>query len=977
MRGTATTNRDRRQFQRPSNTISNNNNRTGVRYTIDYQDYDDTPDNMNIDPNSHSHIPGNDNDNHNHNENSNDNANANANAQYCEYLRLESPSPALSESDDHSNYNYSHNAHHIRTAQSQSRPHSQPQELDSELDAFALLSTTNANSNTNETHPRPASASSIASSFIERASSVFQETSSAVQEVIKHGTFFTAKPDTSSASCDADTDADTDIHDNLNANLSQDSYFFENYTSNEHAHAIPLRHIQSSPTQQHLLSGGATLAGLRAGQQLHQGQGQYSDFTMKRSISTPLTFLQSRRGSAFGRVQSNSSLYEQKPEAALPSAVHVPLTNRSSAFGPVPVGLQVNVNVNTAVALALAAQKCNLDIKSVVSEGDASTGDISSNSNKSLTAQKFKEIKERRRLRLKNNSRKNQDRDRGSNVSVAGSESESVNMTVNANVNAVESVAVMPFTAATLAIDTIAMEVAIDTTSIQANDLIPTDIKPQQIVCDGEEEEGEVENSLIGEIFGDQDRQIPSSPAPPSPSYQKFEDDHALNGVGEAVNMNMNMHMSPYSLSHHSSNPPLPLSRRRTANANTARNHGVTSKHVIKPQPRLVLPSTCRSPRSHESSSLSKSTAKSGLSGNYSSQTHYTFSAGSVTSSVAEADREVRDTNRRELRRFKMDDADGTMSVHSMQSLQSSDTTSTNPHAYLALTSNSVPLREGANMQIERFFARNGSHANGGSGSGSGSYFHPSIGSANGSISGNGNGTGNGSGSGRPPAMNPKSPANTISSHSVSVGHSTSSGEDVPPQLIIKKRFGSGKKVLPLAQSEGYSKLGLDTFGSTGLSSNSNSSKSSSSKSSKSQHKDRTRSYQKMRTSTPSPGPLSNSPQSQYSSASPIKAPMTPISPHQFQSNQSSIEKRADVTRPKFSRFPADGAGAGGQHNIPSNKFHLVSPSNSIGHGHDEGVALNRHGGRQQGAFHRASKSAVTPERISDEMSGFRRASMS
>ena len=674
---------------------------------------------------------------------------------------------------------------------------------------------------------------------------------------------------------------------------------------------------------------------------------------MKRSISTPLTFLQSRRGSAFGRVQSSSSLYEQKPEPlpalVSPSAahVHLPSTNRSSAFGP--VGLQANANA--AFTVAAPTQKCNLDIKSVVSESDASTGDISSNSNatstatstatvnacnKSLTAQKFKEIKERRRLRLKKTSQMNQDR--GGNVSVAGSEP----------VTVVESVAVVTSTAAaaTLAIDAIAMDAPMDT-SKDAQDLPPTDIKPNQILSDRGEEEEEDDNSLIGEMFGDQDRQIPSSPAPPSPSYQKFEDDHALNGVGEAANINTHI-------------PPLPLSRRRTAS--TPRNHGVTSKYVIKPQPRLVLPSKCRSPRSHESSSLSKSTAKSGLSGNYSSQTHHTFSPGSVTSSVAEADREVRDTNRRELRRFKMDDTDGTMSVHSMQSLQSSDTTSTNPHAYLALTSNSVPLREGANMQIERFFARNGSRATGGSGSGSGSYFHPSIGSANGSVSGNGNG------SGRPPAMNPKSPANTISSNSVSVG---SSGEDVPPQLIIKKRFGSGKKVLPLAQSEGYSKLGLDTYGSNGLSSNSNSSKSSSSKSSKSQHKDRTRLYQKMRTSTPSPGPLSNSPL--YSLASPVKTPMTPISPHQFHGN---IEKRANVTRPTVSRFPA---GASGQRGLPSNKFHLVSPSNSSGRGHDGGAAaLNRHGNRQQGAFHRASiHSVVTPERNRDEMSGFRRASMS
>ena len=828
------------------------------------------------------------------------------------YLRLESPNPNniddLDDNDSHLHSLSSYaNAHQVtnNTASNCSSNHQRrsiggnddDDDDDDQLDAFFFNDNNTNNAPIDDRHgPRPVSATSIASSFIEKASSVLQETSSAVQEVIKHRTF-----------CGSTV---TNTTTNKHAEQHDPSSFT----------AVPLRHIQSSPTQQHLLS------------EEHQQP------IMKRSISTPLTFSQSRRGSAFGRVQSSSSLHEP-----------IPIKTRTSAFDSVG-GIGIGIH---------DSQVTPSSIKSVLSDASSSTtvattnivtasvpvpvsaiDELSVSSNK-LTAQALKKIKERRRKKkssLKNRSGPVKDSDNVQMKVQEGNEEET--QTIMSSPNTVKHTT---FQASPQHIHTHSASDSANEqeryTQVESNLSNGGLTESYKILNSGEwTYNTEGEDSLIGNKFGvgQIQMQIPSSPAPPSPSYQKFDDDHALTQVGMGIGADGHGHLS---------NPPLPYQRRSSINKNahplgTTRNHAANGKNVIKPKPRLVLPSTTmnaavgsRSPCSQESSFFSKSTSKSTSSGNASSHTQYTLNSGnastsgnrSVTSSVAEADKEVRDTNRREWRRFQKDDADGTMSV---QSIQSSDTTSTNPHAYLALTSNSPHLREGANMQIERFFARNGSHASGGGG---------------------GFTTGSVSGYGRPPTMNSKSPANTISSNSISIGHSTSSGEDVPPQLIIKAKKVSGKKVLPfVAPLEGYSKLGLD--GSIGPSSSScsTSSKSSSSKSSKSHRKDRTRLYQKMRTSTPSPGPLNNSP---YSSASPVKTPMTPISPHQF---QSSIETRGHVTRPSVCRFPAHGGG--GHHNLPSNKFHLVSPN------HDGDVAVRRHGNIQQGAFRRARRT-ITPER--------------
>ena len=787
------------------------------------------------------------------------------------YLRLESPSPNINDLDD----NDSNNDHHQAQAQEETQIIHYDDDDDDRLDDF-FFNENNTNSRPLEdSHgPRPASASSIASSFIEKASSVLQETSSAVQEVIKHRTF-------------------------CGSNGNTNGKIYGNGTTKRHSsfQTVPLRHTQSSPTQQHLLSGNCQQP------------------IMKRSISTPLTFLQSRRGSAFGRVQSSSNLLESTTA-----------TVRPSAFDPVGSHNQkqqqslVNANATLSSVKSFgndadidAASSCN------------TTDNLSISSNK-MTAQALKKIKERRRR--KKSSLENRD----DAVSVNGNVK---NVQVKADIHSTT-----PIHKATERL-TSSQEVP-QQERYTNND---GSTEAYQILNSGEwTYNTEGVESVIGSKFEVEQiqMQVPSSPAPPSPCYQKFDDDHALHPVGMGLCGDGDEHSHQHG---HSSNTPLPRQRRSSTSKtahylSSTRNQGANARHVIKPQPRLVLPSTTantalgsRSPCSQESSLLSKSTTKSAHSGNASSQTQYTFNSGSaslscnrsVTSSVAEADREVRDTNRRELRRFQKDDTDGTMSVHS---IQSSDTTSTNPHAYLALTSSSPHLREGANMQIERFFARNGSRATGGGGG----FTNASVG-----------------GYGRPPAMNPKSPANTISSHSVSIGHSTSSGEDVniPPQLIKAKKF-SGKKVLPfVAPPEGYSKLGLD--GPSGLSS---SSFSNSSKSSKSHRKEQARLYQKMRASTPSPGPFNNSP---YSSASPVKTPMTPLSPHQF---QSSIETRGNMTRPNVCRFPTHGGG--GHRNLPSNKFHLVSPN------HDGGVAVRRHGVIQQGAFRRAYRT-ITPEKNGDD----------
>lgn len=668
---------------------------------------------------------------------------ATMNANY--YLRLESPSPVVDRDDN------------LPSALPSDQEH---------FDAFDLPSFDMSNGgNDHEYLPRPASASStassIASTVFKKASSVIQGTSTAVQEVIKHGSLCVGKEVRSTV-----------------PKRSDSSPAFPMDFPRPYVEAIPLRHIQSSPTQHHLdMLGDGPL--------------------MKRSVSTPLSFSQSKSGSAFGRVLSTSSIHESSKRIGM----------RSSAFDP--VGIQKTNSIIPA--------------KSYVS-------DVSSNADVSVASSTFsakatKKIKEKRRIRVSNHVGKDKGIiDRPKSEKTKKVRSKDAHSLVTAQIAKTNTISYKP---------------------------LPED-----------------EDSLVDELRGKE------SPSPiPLPAYQKFDDD---DHSPPPMNIGMS-HLSTTANSNANANPPLPTQPRRRPTAK-----------------RLVLPSGprvgSRSPCSHESSSQSKSTSRSGLSTTNSNQTQSASYSGhassscnrSVTSSVAEADREVRETNRRELRRFTMDDMDGTMSI---QSMQSSDTTSTNLTAYLALTSNSSNLREGASMPFDQFFAHNGDSINGISS-------HPPLASAN------------GSGSGRPPAMTAKSPSNTVSSNSIALSNSSAStGDEAPPPRFIQTKFGGFKKV-GVAPSKLDAKIGL--------SSASSKSKSSSSKSSTKSRRQKL--YQKMRNSTPSPSCNGNP----YT-ASPVKTPGTPISPPNL--NFPPCEQ-TDYPRPHVHRqMPTQG------NHVPYGKFHLVSPN--------------------------------------------------
>lgn len=182
---------------------------------------------------------------------------------------------------------------------------------------------------------------------------------------------------------------------------------------------------------------------------------------------------------------------------------------------------------------------------------------------------------------------------------------------------------------------------------------------------------------------------LPDSPATiPSPAYQEFasDEEHPLlleerpgNSVGSRP-----LH-------------PRPMARTPT--------HSTTQDVAVTPQPRLVLPNKNSSPASQDSASLSRTTTRSSQTNSTSMRTQTTSTATissgqTVTSSLAEADREVMETNRRGRgRREGISDVDGTASAYS------SSTSSTNLNGYVPLSSSPSPLRDGAALPVERFFA--------------------------------------------------------------------------------------------------------------------------------------------------------------------------------------------------------------------------------------------------------------------------------
>lgn len=285
---------------------------------------------------------------------------------------------------------------------------------------------------------------------------------------------------------------------------------------------------------------------------------------------------------------------------------------------------------------------------------------------------------------------------------------------------------------------------------------------------------------------------------------------------------------------------------------------------------RATLQGNNMSPCSQDSCAQSRMTSRSGHSKNTFSTSLSGSCNRSVTSSVAEADKEVRDTNRRELRRRHVNDFDGAVSIHS------SDTTSTNPNAYLALTSNPPPPREGASLPVDRFFAGNASIGVTSHGS------TASCSTINNGLEVNPFSGQNGS------SIYSRSPVKMSNRPMHRIESSFSSGE--PPQIVSC----TSKQVLPplSRESMAYSKLGFDR---KNAHSSSSSKSSSISSSSRSKGKDKRNKYKKM--ASPPPPPPFNS------------IPTTPISPYhgtaitppaKFGFSNEALDRGA--FRPKISR---------------------------------------------------------------------------
>lgn len=550
--------------------------------------------------------------------------------------------------------------------------------------------------------PRPPSATQFASSMLKKATSVVHEysnaASSVVQEVkdviIKHGY------------CGQ-------VEEVPRSNISEKTYG-----------TVPLRQIQSSPTHTQLT-------------QQKSGLLEPPPYMVRRSASTPTTssFQQSLRGSAFGRVQSNSSLVGSNPV---------------SAFQPIAfLNMEDKPECDTSSKLrSKASQKIDNNV--------------------------IEKIKERRK-RLGLGKKLNTD-------VVEKASSASTRSKVE-NLPAFDS-------SADSGEDLDNDEQGLVDEKISGLSYVPLEAdinEPNDYSVDPELPNFRKKNPISGT------------------SYQKIDDD------------SYSPRMNPVSF-----NPPLPSKPRRSLTLPGTRQ-------VVTPVPRIDSSSKGgSSPSSYDSCSNSRTTHQSN---NTSYQTTSTIHSGhlssnrSVTSSVAEADREVRDTNRRELMRKGGVDLDGNVSIHS------SDTAST--RGYFSLNHNPSQPRDGAKLQIDRFFAKNnGLSKSRSQNSSTGS--HPSI-------------------HGRTAVFTVPS-SMTVSSQSFAQSHSTAStGEEpTPPRFIQTGLRSVGSKVAPLPLS-GYSMLGID--GVIASSSSSKGSKSSSSSGSSKSKKDKVKQKlnQVSRVSTPSP----------------------------------------------------------------------------------------------------------------------------
>lgn len=208
---------------------------------------------------------------------------------------------------------------------------------------------------------------------------------------------------------------------------------------------------------------------------------------------------------------------------------------------------------------------------------------------------------------------------------------------------------------------------------VERDRCLSVDTQEQIVRLHEEEEDSEGDTNEPGYQKLDFDEEKPPTPNTPS--------DHQIR-------------ITPTSFyQHFEDEPPSQPSSNNTRNGRSTDTSSPAHHKSPQQQLRFVFASKdSMSPSSHGSRTAQSSNQNSSLS---------SYCARSITSSVAEADREVMETNRRERRRrFEQtgDITDGLMSVHS------SDTASTNTQAYLAMASTSKP-REGASMPIDRFFA--------------------------------------------------------------------------------------------------------------------------------------------------------------------------------------------------------------------------------------------------------------------------------
>jgi hypothetical protein len=589
---------------------------------------------------------------------------------------------------------------------------------------------------------------------------------------------------------------------------------------------IPLRQTYSLPLKRH----DATLD--RA----------MKEMQIRRSTSTPAAFLQSRRGSAFGRFPSSNSL--QKVKVNL-SASDPGVSLQNNTKNPEVVEMSTSTNARAGkersvleLPVPLAHTKSNLDNESVAS--------------RELSTVSYEAQRRRRRQRQK----RRQKEKKCSHPSKVVPEQVFAEFISNDG----EKLDLRNTSEISNDIPDVNEDHSVNAKSVY----VPLE---NDVDANGEDSDDEFAGTAFLEEDSAKPLPVESENAVPPPAYHQIIDD-------EPQTFHNTRPTQPSRLSQYPRRAPTP--------PQTPPSQRLTSHPRLGGVLQLKTANAgSMSPSSYESCSYSRSTNRSGISSNTCNQTFSTSLSGtascnrSITSSVAEADREVRDTNRRELRRREGFDVDGSMSI------QSSDTTSTNPHAYLALVSSPAQLRDGANMPVDRFFA-------GKNGSGNASALQSTLSRR------------------PPPPLNARSPV-TVSSNSVGNTNSSASVSEEPPRFVslsenLPAKIGAPHRSMPPRSrssdkeraskfdSSGYSKLGSE--GRNGRSSRSSSKSSSSRSSAKSRRKNKASKYQRMR-SSPIPDRTPTSTPIPFCSLlpSPNTSQGTPLSPpNQFKSSLEQID---------------------------------------------------------------------------------------